>query len=40
MLNLISMADWMSLYLALFAGTDPSPIPVMDGLKKRLSGLG
>lgn len=36
MLSLIAMADWTSLYLALFAGTDPTPIPTMDALKQRL----
>jgi glucose/mannose-6-phosphate isomerase len=37
MLSLISLADWTSLYLALLTGTDPTPIPIMDNLKKRLS---
>jgi glucose/mannose-6-phosphate isomerase len=37
MLSLIAMGDWTSLYLALFAGTDPTPIPVMENLKKRLA---
>jgi glucose/mannose-6-phosphate isomerase len=36
MLNLISMADWTSFYLALLAGTDPTPIPVMENLKLKL----
>jgi glucose/mannose-6-phosphate isomerase len=37
MLSLIALADWTSLYLALLSGTDPTPIPIMDALKKRLS---
>ncbi|MDP4198396.1 MAG: bifunctional phosphoglucose/phosphomannose isomerase [Bacteroidota bacterium] len=37
MLSLIAMADWTSLYLALFAGTDPTPIQTMEELKKKLS---
>jgi glucose/mannose-6-phosphate isomerase len=37
MLSLVSLADWTSLYLALLVGTDPTPIPIMDALKKRLA---
>lgn len=37
MLGFIALADWTSLYLALLEGTDPTPIPIMDNLKKRLS---
>jgi len=36
MLSLVSLADWMSFYLAMLAGTDPTPIPVMENLKLKL----
>ena len=36
MLSLVSLADWTSYYLALLAGTDPTPIPVMASLKQAL----
>ena len=37
MLSLIALADWTSLYLSFLVGTDPTPIPIMDALKKRLA---
>ncbi len=36
MMSLVSLADWTSYYLALLAGTDPTPIPAMDLLKQRM----
>jgi hypothetical protein len=32
-----ALGSWSSYYLALLRGADPYPIPVMDGLKARLS---
>jgi len=37
MMSLIALADWTSLYLALFAGIDPTAIPAIEMLKQRLS---
>ena len=37
MMSLVSLADWTSYYLALLAGTDPTPIPAMDLLKQRMA---
>ena len=36
MFSLISLADWTSLYLALFTGVDPTSIPAIEQLKKRM----
>ena len=37
MMSLILFGDWVSYYLALLYGTDPSPVKVIDYLKKRLA---
>ncbi len=37
MMSLVLFGDWMSLYLALLSETDPSPVKVIDYLKKRLA---
>ncbi len=37
MMSLLALADWTSLYLALFAGIDPTEIPAIDLLKQKLS---
>ena len=37
MFSLISLADWTSLYLALFAGIDPTSIPAIEMLKQKLA---
>jgi glucose/mannose-6-phosphate isomerase len=34
--SLISLADWTSYYMALLAGVDPSPVPVIQTLKSKL----
>lgn len=36
-LGLVLLGDWVSYYLALLYGTDPSPVPEIDLLKQRLS---
>ncbi len=37
MFSLISLADWTSYYLAILAGVDPSPVPVIMQLKSKLA---
>lgn len=37
MLSLVSTADWTSVYMALFAGADPTAIPIMENLKRSLA---
>jgi glucose/mannose-6-phosphate isomerase len=37
MMSLVFCGDWVSYYLALLNDTDPSPVKVIDYLKKRLS---
>lgn len=37
MFSLIALGDWVSLYLAILEGIDPSPVPVISTLKKKLS---
>jgi len=37
MMSLVLFGDWVSLYLALLNETDPSPVKVIDYLKKRLA---
>jgi glucose/mannose-6-phosphate isomerase len=37
LLSLIMLGDFASTYLALLRGVDPSPVPVLSGLKARLS---
>jgi glucose/mannose-6-phosphate isomerase len=39
-LSLIMMGDFVSLYLAILRGVDPTPIPVLTGLKERRASLG
>jgi len=34
--SLITLGDWVSYYLALLEGVDPTPIPAIEDLKKRL----
>jgi glucose/mannose-6-phosphate isomerase len=36
MMTTIALGDFASAYLALLRGVDPSPVPVIEGLKKRL----
>jgi glucose/mannose-6-phosphate isomerase len=36
MFSLIALGDWVSYYLALLEGVDPSPVPVISFLKKKL----
>lgn len=36
MFSLISLGDWASYYMALLANVDPSPVPVISQLKKKL----
>jgi len=36
-MNLLLLGDWVSYYLAMLNGIDPSPVPEIDLLKKRLS---
>ena len=36
MFSLIALGDWTSLYLAIIEGIDPSPVPVISTLKKKL----
>ena len=37
MMSLVLLGDWVSYYLAILNGTDPSPVKVIDHLKKRLA---
>ena len=39
-LSLIMMGDFVSVYLAVLRGVDPTPIPVLTGLKERRGRLG
>ncbi len=36
LLSLVYMGDWVSYYLALLRGVDPTPIPLIEELKRRL----
>ena len=36
MFSLVSLGDWVSYYMALLSGVDPSPVPVISFLKKKL----
>jgi glucose/mannose-6-phosphate isomerase len=36
MLSLIHLGDWVSYWLALLNGVDPSPVPVIEQLKADL----
>jgi glucose/mannose-6-phosphate isomerase len=38
MFSLVSLGDWVSYYLALLHGEDPTPVAVIDQLKKALAG--
>jgi glucose/mannose-6-phosphate isomerase len=38
--SLVQLGDYLSLYLALLGGVDPTPIPSIDEFKRRLSGRG
>jgi glucose/mannose-6-phosphate isomerase len=37
MMSLVFFGDWVSYYLAVLNETDPSPVKVIDFLKKRLA---
>ncbi len=37
MFSLIHLGDWVSYYLAVMNGVDPSPVPVIENLKKQLA---
>ena len=37
MLTLVLFGDYVSCYLALLTGVDPSPVPTIEGLKNRLA---
>jgi glucose/mannose-6-phosphate isomerase len=36
MVSLVSLGDWVSYYLALLYGVDPSPVKVISYLKEKL----
>ncbi len=36
LLSLVYLGDWVSYYLAILKGVDPTPIPLIDELKKRI----
>ena len=36
-MSLVLLGDWVSYYLAILNGIDPSPVPEIDLLKKRLA---
>ena len=36
MFSLVSLGDWVSYYMALLENVDPSPVPVISFLKKKL----
>lgn len=38
MMGAVLLGDWVSYYLAVLNGVDPTPVPEIDFLKKRLSG--
>ncbi len=40
MISLVVLGDWMSLYLAVLAGVDPTPIVKIDRLKAALASAG
>jgi glucose/mannose-6-phosphate isomerase len=40
MLSLVALGDWVSLYLAVLAGVDPTPIDKIDRLKSALAARG
>jgi glucose/mannose-6-phosphate isomerase len=37
LLSLVYLGQWVSFYLAMLAGVDPWPIPLLDALKRRLT---
>jgi glucose/mannose-6-phosphate isomerase len=39
-LSLIMFGDFVSVYLAVLRGTDPTPLPILSGLKERRAALG
>jgi glucose/mannose-6-phosphate isomerase len=39
MFSLIYLGDWMSFYLAILNGIDPTPVRVIDYLKSELAKL-
>ncbi len=38
MMSLVLLGDWVSYYLAILNGTDPTPVAAIDYLKRRLAG--
>jgi hypothetical protein len=38
--SLVQFGDYLSFYLAMLGGADPTPIPSIDALKRRLSNRG
>jgi glucose/mannose-6-phosphate isomerase len=40
MVSLLVLGDWVSLYLAVLAGVDPTPIVKIDRLKAALASAG
>jgi len=36
-MSLVLLGDWVSYYLAMLNGIDPSPVPEIDLLKRRLA---
>ena len=39
LLDMLVLGDYVSYYLALLRGVDPSPTPTLDGLKRRAAGI-
>ena len=39
LLDMLVLGDYVSYYLALLRGLDPSPTPILDGLKRRVAGI-
>ena len=37
--SLVHLGDWLSFYLAVLHGEDPTPVSVIDTLKKELAGV-
>jgi glucose/mannose-6-phosphate isomerase len=37
LMSLVLLGDWVSYYLAMLYGVDPTPVPVIDFLKNRLA---
>jgi len=37
MMSLVNLGDWVSLYLAVLLGVDPTPVPLIGQLKETLA---